>query len=324
VKNNREKIEIIGEIVETNGKKLDQHLNPPVSMILIAGGHDNDFNKLASVEVISNDARNNIQLPDLPKTISMSSSIVNHNGAILLCGGKNNLQTCLKMEENGWNHHSYLNKERRYASAVATNTATFIFGGDESGTTYEYLEQGSSSNWQLGNEEIPDGFYGGCAIAISDEEIWLIGGIDTYSRILSFNTRNHEFTEVNTIQLKEGRFRHACIQIPGTTKIMVSGGVDSSFSVFDSAEIIDFDTKSVTNTGKMNFKRAYHGIGILTLDGEDQVVIFGGYDGNSYLDSVEVYDQETKKWTTLTDKKLSQARSDFGFLTIKRVDIPWL
>jgi len=322
VKNNREKIEIIGEIVETNGKKLDQHLNPPVSMILIAGGHDNDFNKLASVEVISNDARNNIQLPDLPKTISMSSSIVNHNGAILLCGGKNNLQTCLKMEENGWNHHSYLNKERRYASAVATNTATFIFGGDESGTTYEYLEQGSSSNWQLGNEEIPDGFYGGCAIAISDEEIWLIGGIDTYSRILSFNTRNHEFTEVNTIQLKEGRIGHRCIQIPGTTKIMVTGGKDSS--VLDSAEIIDFDSKSVTNTEKLNFERYFHGIGILTLDGEDQVAIFGGIKRNDdALDNFEVYDQETQKWK-MTDMKLTQAKDSFGFLTVKKDDIPGL
>merc|ERR1712174_80644 len=150
-----------------------------------------------------------------------------------------------------------------------------------------------------------------------------MGGWVTYSRILSFDTRNHKFEEVNTIQLKVGRNGHTCIQIPGTTKIMVSGGVDSSRNLLNSAEIIDFELKSVTNTGKMNFKRAVHGIGILTLDGEHQVAIFGGYDENGdELDSVEVYDQETQKWTIRTDMKLSQARANFGFLTIKGDDIP--
>ena len=296
------------------------------SMILIGGGSDNDYNRLASVEVISDDARNNIQLPNLPRQISYSPSMVNHNGSILLCGGYNNHQTCLQMEENGWTPHSNLNKERKWASAVATNTATFIFGGDESIFTYEYLEQGSSTNWQKGNERIPgNGFAGGCAIAISDKEVWLIGGLSTESRILSFNTRNQKFEEVNTIQLKEGRRRQVCIKIPGTTKIIVSGGIDSSRNRLDSVEIIDFESKIVTNTGKMNFKRAFHGISILTLDGEDQIAIFGGRDENhKILDSVEVYDQETQIWTKRPDMKLTQAKEDFGFLTIKKDDITGL
>ena len=276
---------------------------------------------LAYAEVISEDARNNIQLPNLPKGIHGSPFMINHNGDILLCGGFNNFQTCLKMEENGWNHHSNLNKVRYYASAVATNTATFIFGGYENNKTYEYLDHGSS-NWQEGNVKIPgDGFVLGCAITISDEEVWLIGGGGTESRILSFNTRNHKFEEVNTIQLKGGRYEHTCIKIPGTNQIMVSGGYDSSNK---SAEIIDFVSKSVKNTEKMNFKRANHGIGILTLDGEDQIAIFGGSDeNNDRFDSVEVYDQETQKWDMI-DIKLTQARRSFGFLTINRDDIPWL
>ena len=74
----------------------------------------------------------------------------------------------------------------------------------------------------------------------------------------------------------------------------------------------------------MNYKRTGHGIGILTLDGEDQVAIFGGRHEN-YVehDSVEVYDQETQKWK-MTDIKLSKARCNFGFLTVKRNDIPGL
>ena len=294
------------------------------SMILIAGGWDGS--NFASVEVISKDARDNIQLPNLPRPIPGSPSMVNHNGTFLLCGGYQHEQSCLQMEENGWNHHSNLNKERGSASAVvATTNATFIFGGDESKHTYEYLDHGCS-NWLEGNERISGrGFYAGCAIAISDEEIWLIGGTNTESRVLSFNTRKHEFKEVNTIQLNKGRRRHRCIHIPGSTKIVVSGGTNGSYNRLDSVEIIDFETKSVTNTGKMNFKRRLHGIGILTLDGEDQVMaVFGGQDENyDKLDSVEVYDQETQKWK-MTDIKLSHARTSFGFLTVKRNDIPGL
>ena len=149
--------------------------------------------------------------------------------------------------------------------------------------------------------------------------------MSTESRILSFNTRNQKFEEVNTIQLKEGRRRQVCIKIPGTTKIIVSGGIDSSRNRLDSVEIIDFESKIVTNTGKMNFKRAFHGISILTLDGEDQIAIFGGRDENhKILDSVEVYDQETQIWTKRPDMKLTQAKEDFGFLTIKKDDITGL
>ena len=241
------------------------------SMILIAGGsardHSGGTNALASVEVISQDASNKAQLPNLPETI-YSSLMVKHNGDILLCGGNSNYQQCLKMEKNGWTPHSNLIKKRKLASAVATNTATFIFGGAKSKTTYEYLEQGSSSNWQEGNERIPGiGFYSGCAIGISDEQVWLIGGAYTESRILSFNTRSHKFTEVTSVKLKEGRYDQTCVQIPRTTKIMVSGGRDSFGNVLDSTEVIDFVSMSVKSTGNMNFKRSRHGIGILTLNG---------------------------------------------------------
>ena len=97
------------------------------SMTLIAGGK-NSRKTLASVEVISEDASNNkIQLANLPEAIGWSPSMVKHNGTILLCGGYNNLQTCLKMEKNGWIQHSNLKRFRTFASAVATNTSTFIF-----------------------------------------------------------------------------------------------------------------------------------------------------------------------------------------------------
>ena len=61
---------------ETNCKIL-AFISVNGSMILIAGGYGSNW--LASVEIISEDARNNIQLPNLPKSIYGSPSMVKHN-----------------------------------------------------------------------------------------------------------------------------------------------------------------------------------------------------------------------------------------------------
>ena len=160
------------------------------------------------------------QLPFLPKTI-MYSSMVLHDGAILLCGGTNNYQKCLQLDHGTWKEHSTLNQKRVDHSAVTTQTATFLFGGIFSRETYEYLPKGSST-WLMGKREIPGGFRNGCAIAVkSDQEIWLIGGMFTEKRILSFNVNDHIFKEL-PYQLNIRRSGHRCAFIPNTKKVMIT------------------------------------------------------------------------------------------------------
>ena len=114
------------------------------------------------------------------------------------------MQKCLQLDHGTWKEHSTLNKERLFHSAVTTQTATFLFGGDYSRKTYEYLPK-DSTTWLMGKTEIPGGFSRGCAIAVkSDQEIWLIGGRRTYKRILSFNVKDHSFQELPS-QLNVGR-----------------------------------------------------------------------------------------------------------------------
>ena len=125
--------------------------------ILIAGGTDSNNVPLVSAEFISDGTNNNNNLlPNLPKSITTSPSMFLHNETIMLCGGKNNQQTCLKLEEDAWTDYNSLKEERLYASVVSTTTATFIFGGWESKDTYEYLEN-NASNWILGTAKIPGG-----------------------------------------------------------------------------------------------------------------------------------------------------------------------
>ena len=265
-------------------------------------------------------------LPYLPARI-LASSMVMHNRTILLSGGFSNDRKCLQLSLGVWKEHSNLNMPRLLHSAVATKTATFIFGGEHSKTTYEYLPK-DSTVWLKGKNEIPGGFSGGCAIAVkSEQEIWLVGGLRTGKRILSFNVNNHTFQELPFQLGSLGRFGHKCTFIPNTNKIIVTGGALRYNNLFGkgiktSTEIIDTEDGDVTMiSSSMNICRAYHGMGVVTINGQDQLVVFGGRnDQGEKLNSVELYNIKTEKWEN-AEIKLNEPKELFGFLTIKLSDV---
>ena len=228
-----------------------------------------------------------------------------------MCGGRQNKQKCLQLDHSTWKNHSALNVARAGHSTVTTQTATFIFGGSFSPKTFEYLPN-DSNTWLMGTTEIPGyGFKAGYAIAIkSGEEILLIGGYETQKRILSFNVKDHTFRELQS-RLNVGRIGHRCAFIPKTKKVMITGGYD-----FNSTEIFDTENESIINSNPLNFKRRNHGIGILTINGEDKLAVFGGENRETIMDSIEIYNTQSEKWET-TDIKLKGPRADFGFLTVK-------
>ena len=288
-----------------------------ISGIIVAGGLGS-----STVDFLTGDLRIE-QLPTLPQNIS-GSSMVTHNGTILLCGGIGNRKKCLQLDHGTWKEHSTLNKDRVLHSTVTTQTATFLFGGQDSETTYEYLPK-DSTTWLMGETQIPGVFDDGCAIAVkSDQEIWLIGGGRTKtrnsSRILSFNAGSHTFQEL-PFHLNVERQGHRCILIPNTTKVMITGGYVTS-NCQTCTEILDTQDGNVTIASPMNFKRWHHGMGVITINGEERLAVFGGHDGRTKLDSVELYNTQTEKWET-TDFKLSEAKSSFSFLTVKPGECEW-
>ena len=292
-----------------------------ISCIIVSGGHDRPIGHLGqaseTVEVLIEDLGTK-QITNLPREVG-SQSMVHHDGAILLCGGISNLQICLKLDHGTWKRHSTLNQERVDHSAVTTQTATFLFGGSNSRHTYEYLPKGSST-WLMGKIDIPSGFGCGCAIAVkSDQEIWLIGGYGTEKRILSFSVSDHTFKEL-PYQLNVGRFYHSCAFIPNTRKVMIAGGFGDDEDFLNTTEILDTVNGTITMATPMNSKRYTHGMGVLTIKGEDRLAVFGGFDGNTWLDTVELYNAKTEKWHT-SDIKLNAGKSDFGFLTVKLSDV---
>ena len=270
---------------------------------------------MSSVEVFTGDLGTK-QLPNLPEEI-YDSSMVLHNGTILLCGGINNEQKCLQLDHGTWKEHSTLNEKRINHSAITTQTAIFLFGGTYSRTTYEYLPT-DSTTWLMGKTEIPGSFWAGCAISVkSDQEIWLIGGFLTAKRILSFNVKDHTFQELPS-QLNMERWGHRCAFIPNTNKVMITGGYNNGPS--DSVEILDTEDGSLTMASPMNLERSWHGMGVVTINGEERLAVFGGNNGESWHDSVELYNNQTGKWET-TNITMKEANSEFGFLSVKLADV---
>ena len=282
--------------------------------------------RIFPMDIINGEQRTK-QLPNLSKEIC-DSSMVFHNGLVLLCGGTQNYQNCLQLDQGIWKKHSTLNEIRVGHSAVATQTATFIFGGFypnlNARMTYEYLPK-DSTTWLKGRTEIPGGFYFGSAIAVkSEQEIWLIGGTGTQKRILSFNVTHHTYQEL-PLQLNVGRYKHRCAVIPNTNKIMITGGMDSYNGYLYSAEIIDIDDGNVTLAAPLNNRRSSHGMGVVHINGENKLIVFGGQDKfNHYmqvkLDSVEIYNTQSNEWET-TNIKLQDCKSRFGFVTIPLRDV---
>ena len=248
-------------------------------------------------------------------------SMVLHDGIILIFGGLND-KSCLQLSSGVWKKHSTLNEERYHLpSVVATPTATFVFGGGlTSSTTYEYLPK-NSTTWHMGKTEIPGiGFFNASAVASKcGQKIWLIGGSVTEKTILKFNVNDQTFHEMTT-QLNVERFKHRCCFIPKTNQIMITGGVGNDYLGINSTEIYNTEDGSITMASPMNIKRFGHGIGVITINGEDMLAVIGGFDGIRSLDSVELYNTETTKWE-ITNIKLNGGNYNFGFLEVNLSDI---
>ena len=270
------------------------------------------------MELITSNTSTIVPLPNFKKAILGTPSMFLSNGTILTCGGENNDKKCIRLQGGSWVDYNSLNLPRANAASVSTATTNFIFGGLYSPYTYEYLEE-NSHEWVFGEPSIPIRFIFGCAVAISQDEIWLIGGSKDggpINDILSLNVSSQTFTIMSIELLKDGRRNHQCTKIPGTRSIIVTGGYNKN-GLSNTTEIIDIENKSVIELGSMNFIRADHGIGILKIENHDRVVVFGGKNNEdaTRLKNFEFFNTLTAKWE-MSNIELSAAKSEFGFLTI--------
>ena len=285
--------------------------------ILVAGGND-DNSRLNSVVVLSTESSmKNKKIAELPKGIDGRPSLFLHDDNLLLCGGYGNENKCLMHENDSWTEHSTLNENRTVTSAVTTANGTFIFGGEYSPQTFEFLPR-NSKVWQNGRTKIPDGFAAGCTVEVPNRgEILLIGGYisGTETRILKFEIKTQTFQEMKMSLTKE-REGHICARLPDTNVIVITGGWYNG-NTHDTTELLIVDDITILMPGNpMNTKRYTHGLAVITINGEDRLTVFGGNDDNDQsIDSVETLNPITREWE-VSDLRLKATKFDFGYISL--------
>ena len=191
----------------------------------------------------------------------------------------------------------------------------YIFSGDKTKNTWEWLPDGENK-WQIGTCSIPNTFEEGCAVKINDEEILLIGGWQTFKRVLKFNTITKSFTNLGDVLKQVGKYGHACTRFED--KVIVTGGTKGYPYFTDSAstEIIHINDLTTTyTTGSLVQARSYPGLVVVHVENKPTVLAVGGSNDMNVLDSIEMWNPINETWT-MTSMKLSEPRFNFGILSL--------
>merc|ERR1712165_211166 len=282
-------------------------------VVLITGGFSSLEGDVKTSEILNGPEGCTMQ--DLPNGGTWDHNmIMTANNDILTCGGylpdydKKCYQYDKKIQD--WIPHSDLKQRRRGAASITMPNAVYVFGGLES-NTYEYLVN-DEYVWQEGKTSIPGGFREGCVVKLNNNELALIGGQGTESRIMKFNTATKVFTE-NWGRLKQPRYGHACVTL-GNNILVIGGFGDGGYLA--SSELINIEDgrQSETDVGDLNSKR--YKFGLVSLGGNTtKILAIGGKGTGTVHDSVEEYDENTGQWKNVT-MKISEKKRDFGYLAV--------
>ena len=112
-----------------------------------------------------------------------------------------------------------------------------------------------------------------------------------------------------------GVSRRKCI----STTLRVARSLCGGKGYLTSTEILDTTDGSVTMGSPLNKRRSYHGMGVVTINGDDRLTTFGGFNGYD-VDRVELYNNQTGLWEEM-NLVLSKPWYGFGFQTVKLSNI---
>ena len=139
------------------------------------------------------------------------------------------------------------------------------------------------------------------------------GGTEFPSRIFKFNVETKEVTEIGKLQV--GRWMHTSAIFNG--KLIVTGGFNyKTTGLIRSTDIIDLESGISRLGGNLNVHRCHSGMGVITLNGKQKLIVFGGELDVMAIDSIEEWDEETETWK-ISDLKLGIGRHSFRTCTLQ-------
>ncbi|AEV68149.1 Kelch repeat-containing protein [Acetivibrio clariflavus] len=212
-----------------------------------------------------------------------------------------------------------LNPARKELAMAEVSSKIYVFGGcTEEG---EYLDTVAeydplTNKWTESEKTIQTG-KSDMAIAATDSEIYIIGGFDGENYLNTvevYNPAVGEFVKQNIEPMPTARRGAKAVYIDGNIYVMGGYNQDGYLNI---VEVYNIQSNTWTTVEKNNdedyWMEARTGLAIATFGGN--IYVFGGYNENGNLSTIEKYDPTTNKWTKLTTT-LKVARRDLGALTM--------
>jgi len=221
---------------------------------------------------------------------------------VLLCGGRDNngevRRDCIAYnpKSNQWSDHSDMSSAREEAASVVIKGSgdMIVIGGlidDLRTTTSDRLDggDGGSGEWR-GGPQLQEPRAKFCAVSTENNRFAILGGeTDETAATADLKIYDSDNGDWSTLpEMRQARKDHACLmaEINGDKGILVSGGVDPSDVLLESAEFYSLRTESWTELSGLMTARTEHGMAL--IDGLPTVI--GGVSSREFLQSIEVLD----------------------------------
>ncbi len=138
------------------------------------------------------------------------------------------------------------------------------------------------------------------AAQLQDGKLLVTGGKDDFdSYHNSAEMLTEEGWESNIPSLPVTIYGHCMVTVNSTTVIAISGYQNDQYS--GKTFYYTFGEESWTEGPELKNKRRSHSCGKIRRNKESQemsIIVAGGYNGNSYLSSVEILDEGSNEWQT--------------------------
>jgi N-acetylneuraminic acid mutarotase len=138
------------------------------------------------------------------------------------------------------------------------------------------------------------------AAQLKDAKLLVTGGYDASISFLNSAEMLTEDGWESNIPSLPVTIRNHCMVTVNSTTVMVIGGKQNGY-YSGKTFYFSFGEESWTEGPELKNKREYHSCGKIRRNKESQemtIIVAGGWDGSSYLSSVEILDEGSNEWQT--------------------------
>ena len=220
---------------------------------------------------------------------------------------------------NSWTaRKSYGKEPKEHLSFVHRKSLVFLGGHTDIQTTMRNAQPQDtywdefSLNWKVLAQRIPQD---ACVVKADQDTFYILGGqFEGAHRNEIFKVDMTDQSAEEIAKLSISRSQHACalLLIDGKKFILITGGK------FDQAEekdeLLDLEDLTLSNLNPMMNPRSEHRM----VNIGDKLFSFGGQakEDNTMLNSIEIFNADTRSWKTHTEKLLSAATSSLAFTSL--------